>query len=122
MEFEMPFNQGGCLCGAIRYATSSELGSPIAIANSVNVRLDQRTWSNPSSPEGAFRSFRENLRFTIMSRKEAESGSLSISARPAVQSCFWTLNDFPKYLASTVERSMTRTGLTARRGRQDTSS
>jgi hypothetical protein len=24
MEFEMPFNQGGCLCGTVRYATSSE--------------------------------------------------------------------------------------------------
>jgi len=31
-----------------------------------------------------------------MSRKEAESGSLLISARAAVQSCFWTLKRFPE--------------------------
>src|SRR5437588_13100743 len=46
-------------------------------------------------PELALRSFRVNLRLTLMSRKEAESGSLSISARPAVQSCFRTLERFP---------------------------
>ena len=88
----------------------------------LSTQLDRRTWSNPSSTELASRSFRVNLRLTLMSRKEAESGSLSISARPAVQSCFWILNDFPRYSASTVEHSMSRTGLTARRRRQDTSS
>ena len=88
----------------------------------LSTQLDRRTWSNPSSTDLALRSFRVDLRLTLMSRKEAESGSLSISARPAVQSCFWILNDFPRYSASTVEHSMSRTGLTARRRRQDTSS
>ena len=74
----------------------SPCGSPTAIANSVNARLDQRTWSNPSSTKHALRSFRENLRLTLTSRKEAESGSLLISARAAVQSCFWTLKRFPE--------------------------
>ena len=61
----------------------------------LSTQLDRRTWSNPSSTELASRSFRVNLRLTLMSRKEAESGSLSISARPAVQSCFRTLERFP---------------------------
>src|SRR5437762_6249171 len=98
--------------------------------------LSMRNWIGVPSrthlpPELALRSFRVNLRLILMSRKEAEilmsrkeaeSGSLSISARPAVQSCFWILNDFPRYSASTVEHSMSRTGLTARPRRQDTSS
>ena len=61
----------------------------------LSTQLDRRTWSNPSSTELASRSFRVNLRLVLMSRKEAESGSLSISARPAVQSCFRTLERFP---------------------------
>ncbi len=73
-------------------------------------------------PELALRSFRVKLRLTLMSRKEAESGSLSISARPAVQSCFRTLERFPEIFGVYGGNSMSRTGLTARPRRQDTSS
>src|SRR5436190_10338967 len=123
MEFEMQCNQGGCLRDRpIRNQFRALAGHllPLQI-------LSMRNWIGVPGrthlpPELALRSFRVNLRLILMSRKEAESGSLSISARPAVQSCFWILNDFPRYSASTVEHSMSRTGLTARPRRQDTSS
>src|SRR5438093_2547247 len=123
MEFEMPFNQGGCLCGALRYATSSE---PLRVTYS-HCKFCQRATGSAYLVEPIF----HRTCFEIISGKPATythvsegSGkrSLSTFARPAVQSCFWTLSDFPRYSASPVERSTTRTGSTARPGPQDTSS
>ena len=105
MEFEMQFNQGGCLRDRpIRNQFRALAGHllPLQI-------LSMRNWIGVPGrthlpPELALRSFRVNLRLILMSRKEAEilmsrkeaeSGSLSISARPAVQSCFRTLERFP---------------------------
>ena len=92
----MPFNQGGCLCGALRYATSSE---PLRVTYS-HCKFCQRATGSAYLVEPIF----HRTCFEIISGKPATythvsegSGkrSLSTFARPAVQSCFRTLERFP---------------------------
>jgi len=74
-------------------------GSPIAIANSVNAQ--RATGSaylvEPIFHRGCFEIISGKPATSTHVSEEAESGSLLISARPAVQSRFWILNDFPRY-------------------------
>src|SRR5205085_6490012 len=83
---------------------------------------DRRTWSNPSSTELASRSFRVKLRLTLMFGRKRKAGHYQFLLDLRYKAVSGLLNDFPGYSASTVEHSMSRTGLTARPRRQDTSS
>src|SRR5712664_4654680 len=106
----MSWNQGGCLCGAVRYAASS---APVRVTY-CHCKFCQRATGSAYLVEPIF----QKTHFTIISGKPATytQASEGSGRRVTINFCstcgtFSISSDFQKHSASMAEHLTARTGL-----------